>query len=267
MTSSGELPLDHPGLRVVVVHDGRVGERRGLPAGAEPGEVVRVADDVVVLDAGRHPTVDLTGLALADPREAALASDDPTTLLRALGFGFWHASHRHCPACGARLATEAASRVQRCTGCGRQQFPRLEPAVIVRVLDADDRILLGRQATWPAGRWSVLAGFVDPGETAEDAVAREVAEEAGVPLTDVRYVRSQPWPFPASLMLAYEARATATAIRRRDEELAEAAWFSRADLRAAVDAGEVAIPPALSVAHGLITEWLGHTPDAGGVWR
>jgi NAD+ diphosphatase len=138
-------------------------------------------------------------------------------------------------------------------GCGAEVFPRLDPAIIVLVTDAEgERALLGRQASWPKDRYSTIAGFVEPGESLEDAVAREVDEETGVQVGDVEYVASQPWPFPSSLMLGFRAIARTSAITLRDAELEDARWFTRADLAA----GHPALPPPGAISARLIDAWL-----------
>ncbi len=143
----------------------------------------------------------------------------------------WHRAHRFCPRCGGGLVVGGGGYVLTCESCGRQQFPRTDPAVIMLVTDGD-RALLGRQAAWPAGRYSTLAGFVDPGESLEQAVAREVMEEAGVEVTDVTYFGNQPWPFPSSLMIGFFARAVTTDIEVDGDELEAARWFTREEMRA-----------------------------------
>jgi NAD+ diphosphatase len=152
---------------------------------------------------------------------------------------------------------------------GSEHFPRCDPAVIMLVTDPDDRCLLARNAQWPPRRVSVLAGFVEPGESAEQAVAREVHEETGVIVSTVTYAGSQPWPMPHSLMLGFRAEATTTTISVDDDEIAEANWFSRADLRAALLSGELVMPPSLSISRWLIETWYGAdlpvpTPGAPG---
>ena len=142
--------------------------------------------------------------------------------------------------------------VRRCPTDGSEHFPRTDPAVIMLVHDGGDRCVLGRQAVWPEGRFSILAGFVEPGEAAEAAVAREVDEEVGLPITDITYAGSQPWPFPSSLMLGFTARATGSTLHLRDGELAEARWLTRDEVRA----GVVRLPPPVSIAHRIITDWL-----------
>jgi NAD+ diphosphatase len=140
--------------------------------------------------------------------------------------------------------------------CGIEHFPRLDPAIIVLVTDGE-RALLGRQAAWPPGRYSTIAGFVEPGESLEDAVVREVLEETGVTVTEASYHSSQPWPFPASLMIGFNARAPGDAVPRADEELEDVRWFTREDIAA----GTPKLPPTQSVSFRLIEDWY----DAGAV--
>jgi NAD+ diphosphatase len=148
----------------------------------------------------------------------------------------------------------------RCTrpGCNAETFPRLDPAIIVLVTDASgERALLGRQAAWPQGRYSTIAGFVEPGESLEDAVVREVAEETGVQVGDVQYQSSQPWPFPSSLMLGFRAVARTEGITLRDGELEDARWFTRAD----IEAGRPALPPAGAISARLIEGWFNRADE------
>ncbi len=178
----------------------------------------------------------------------------------------WHRTSPHCGLCGALTLVTAGGMVRHCPACGRDRFPRSDPAIIVAVLDADERLLLGHQAVWPAGRMSVLAGFVTAGESLERAVHREVGEETGLRLSAVRYVASQPWPFPRSLMLGFVARAASTEIQVDGVEIEYARWFTREELTAAVDAGEVGLPGEASIAHRLIADWRAGTlpdPEAG----
>ena len=150
---------------------------------------------------------------------------------------------------------ERAGWSQRDPSTGTEIFPRVDPAVIMLVHDGGDRVVLGRQATWPPGRFSILAGFVVPGESAEAAVAREVEEEVGLRVTDVRYVASQPWPFPQSLMLGFVARADGDRPLRLDpHEIEEARWFTREELRSRD--GQLAVPPSISIARHIIDRWL-----------
>lgn len=185
---------------------------------------------------------------------ALLPEDEAGLLAYARALVYWRAKHRHCGACGQPMRPQDAGHVMTCTatGCDNQSFPRIDPAIIVLVSDGE-RALLGRQASWPPGRYSTLAGFVEPGESLEDAVVREMHEEAGVIVTDIRYHSSQPWPFPSSLMLGFTARAIGTDIALNDAELEDARWFTRDE----VARGAVGLPPPTSVSFRLIEHWLG----------
>ena len=192
--------------------------------------------------------------ALLDDRDAGL-------LVHALGLANWHLTHPRCPRCGAATEVVRGGSARRCPEDASLHFPRTDPAMIVLVHDGDDRCVLGRQAVWPAGRFSTLAGFVEPGESAEQAVVREVAEETGLVVDSVEYVASQPWPFPASLMLGFRARCDADAVPRPvDGELEDARWFTREQVRAAATWGagpeELQLPSAVSIARLLIDAWV-----------
>jgi len=191
-----------------------------------------------------------THVQTLDPEEAAL-------VLHAVALAEWHGSHRHCPRCGGVLEIADAGHVQVCTDCGRQQFPRTDPAVIMLVTDAEDRCLLGRQALWPEGRFSTLAGFVEPGESLEQAVAREVEEEVGVMIEAVDYFGNQPWPFPASLMVGFFARAATTQIDVDGAEISAARWFTREQMRAEAEAGTLVLPAGISISRSLVETWYG----------
>jgi NAD+ diphosphatase len=198
---------------------------------------------------------------LLDARDAGLA-------VHAISIANWHATHPRCPRCGAPTRTASAGHSRMCDVDGSEHYPRTDPAVIMAVVDGDDRLLLGRQSAWPEGRFSTLAGFVEPGESLEQAVRREVAEEVGLEIGDVAYLGSQPWPFPASLMLGFVAHARTTEVHRHDGEIAEARWFTRDNLIDAVRRGEVLLSPPVSIARRLIEHWYG-TPidDAQEAWR
>ena len=183
---------------------------------------------------------------------ATLSDRDAGLYVTATALANWHAAHPRCPRCGEPTHPTNAGWVRHCDNDDSDHFPRSDPAVIVLVHDGGDRCLLGRQPMWPRGRYSTLAGFVEPGESLEQAVIREVEEESGVRVGDVRYRGSQPWPFPASLMLGFEALAIGGEAAVGDDELEDVRWFARADL----ERGEPLLPPPASIAHWLITGWL-----------
>lgn len=182
-----------------------------------------------------------------------LPADELALLGYARAMAHWHGMHLHCGRCGAHTASARAGHMRRCTSCGAEFFPRIDPAVIVLVTDGP-RCLLGRQDSWPKGRYSSIAGFVEHGETLEAAVIREVKEETDIDVRAPRYVSSQPWPYPGSLMLGFRAEAASTAIRCRDGELEHAAWFSRDDIANSVDSG-LMMPPSRSISYKLIRAW------------
>ncbi|HTB67468.1 MAG TPA: NAD(+) diphosphatase [Steroidobacteraceae bacterium] len=194
-----------------------------------------------------------TQLAELRPLAAILPADESALLAYARGISLWRARQRFCGVCGQPTRPMRGGHVLRCTDpqTPHDFFPRLDPAIIVLVSDGD-RALLGRQASWPPGRYSTIAGFVEPGESLEDAVAREVREETGVDVDEVCYQSSQPWPFPASLMLGFRATAGAQREIHRGSELADVQWFSRADLLA----GKILLPPPQAIARRLIGAWL-----------
>lgn len=191
-----------------------------------------------------------------------LLSDRDAGLFATLqGLANWHGAHTYCPSCGAKTEPDQAGWIRRCTRDGTEHYPRTDPAVIMAVTDADDRLLLARSPHWPQGRLSVLAGFVEPGESLEAAVAREVFEEVGVVVEEVRYLGNQPWPFPSSLMLGFTARAVHPALHLDQEEIVEAIWVSREELSEMVLAGRFGISPAVSIARRMIEHWYGGPID------
>lgn len=192
-------------------------------------------------------------------RELAGVVDRDTAeiLVTATALARWYVEAPFCPRCGSTTDLTTAGWARRCTGCGREHFPRTDPAVIVAVTDGD-RLLLGSNAMWPQGRFSCFAGFVEAGESLESAVRREVGEEAGVTLGAVRYHGSQGWPYPRSLMLGFHADVVADTAEADGEEILEVRWFTRDEIRAAL-AGEteVTLPGRASIAYDLITTWVG----------
>jgi NAD+ diphosphatase len=199
---------------------------------------------------------------------ALLTDRDAGLLTHAVALAYWHETHTHCPRCGTQTVPAPAGHLTVCPNDGTEHFPRLDPAVIMLVIDPEDRLMLARNALWPKGRMSVVAGFVEPGESAEHAVAREVYEETSIVVSQVSYLGSQPWPMPRSLMLGYEARAKGgQRIGVDEDEIGEARWFSRADLRAAIDSGELGIAPSSSIARRLIEYWYGEElPEGPASW-
>ena len=186
-----------------------------------------------------------------------LPAEEAALVVHAVALGEWHRANRHCPRCGARLEVSDAGHLLVCSGCGRQQFPRTDPAVIMVVTDDRDRCLLGRQERWPEGRYSTLAGFVEPGESLEQAVAREVFEEVGVEVGEVAYFGNQPWPFPASLMVGFFAKARTTEIDVDGAEIHDARWFTREEMRAQAEAGTLLLPSGISISRSLVETWYG----------
>jgi NAD+ diphosphatase len=248
---------------LVLISPAEAGSLAGADASAGAGEsegtregeryLLGVAADGIVYVALAVPQLPdpAGGARPAGLREVgALVSDrDAGLLVHAVALEQWHRTHlRRCPACGA------------------EHYPRTDPAVIVLITDPSGRCLLGRQPSWPPRRYSVFAGFVEPGESLEQAVVRELAEEVGVQVTDVRYVASQPWPFPSSLMLGFTARAQDSSLRLDGEEISDARWYSRDELRAVVDDGSVLLPSAVSIARRLIEDWYGEPLPEANRW-
>jgi NAD+ diphosphatase len=216
------------------------------------------------------PELPVPGARWAGLRELGTLLDDTGAGLLTAGVAVanWHATHPRCARCGQPTEPIQAGWARRCPSCGAEHYPRTDPAVIMSVIDADDRILLGRQRVWPAKRYSTLAGFVEPGESLEAAVRREVLEESAVLVDRVEYLGSQPWPFPSSLMLGFRATAVSTSVTVDGEELTEARWWTREQLLADVRTRELLLPPGLSIARRLIEDWYGGPiVDADEAWR
>ena len=205
-------------------------------------------------------------LAFPDMRAVAtlglVAPDTLGMLGQAKSLFYWHARHRFCGACGSQTLSAAAGWRRDCPQCKTQHFPRTDPVVIMLAHDGE-RCLLGRQARFPAGMYSCLAGFLESGETIEDAVRREIAEEAGIRTGAVTYLASQPWPFPASLMIGCLAQAQTTDLRIDTSELEDARWFTREECRAMLDGkhpGGLACPPRMAIAHHILQAWVEDMP-------
>lgn len=259
-----------PRTRVVVVRDGRAAVTHE-PAPAlvlvPPGEApdgdrwfLGVDDDGVAYFGASGPLPLRDGAQPAGIRRvgALLGDRDSGLLTHAVALEHWHRSNRYCPRCGTETRPAAAGHMRVCPEDESQHFPRVDPAVIMLVTDAADRILLARGPQWPPDRRSILAGFVEPGESLEQAVAREVKEEVGIPVRDVRYLGSQPWPLPQSLMLGFTAKADGDVPLNPDpEEILDAAWYTRDELREAIEDGRIVAPGPLSIAAQLIMRWYG----------
>ena len=191
--------------------------------------------------------------------------------MHAIALSNWHRSHPHCSRCGGETESTLGGSVRVCVKDQSQHHPRTDSAVIVLVKDKDDRILLGHQPIWPDGRFSTFAGFLEPGETFEQCVEREVFEESGVKVSEITYLGSQPWPFPASIMIAFSAVAEDASTAIADGvEITEVRWFTREELKTSVADGSLLLPPTISVARKMIAMWFGPGADkltGGESWR
>jgi NAD+ diphosphatase len=252
----GDLPTAaHLALAQTPFRAEGAGDDRTLVFLGARGERAHFALDVSDLEDPLAALRDVRDLEFQDLRQAAalVEPEDGALLAYARAMMTWHQRHRFCGGCGAPTRSEQAGHVRRCTQpeCAAEIFPRTDPAVIMLVYHGD-WCLLGRQAKWPTGVYSALAGFVEPGESLEDAVAREVMEEAGVAIESCEYHSSQPWPFPSSIMLGFWATARRGEVSIVDSELEEARWLHRDQ----VLAQEVRLPAKLSIARRLIDDWL-----------
>ncbi|MCW2844578.1 MAG: hydrolase [Nocardioides sp.] len=264
-----------PTSRVLVVSGTRIRPVDGRvdwvsPADAPDGLRVLLGDRdgttrfAVVVEPGATPgeQAEWSGLRELLPQLAGGGLPEAPLVLHAIGLAEWLFTTRFCPRCGGGLEPRNAGHELVCRSCGRSQFPRTDPAVIMVVTSGepgseDERCLLGRQAAWPQGRYSTLAGFCEPGETLEDAVRREVGEEVGIRVGDVEYFGNQPWPLPASLMLGFVARAVSTEIEVDEHEIEAARWFTRAEMRAEAEAGTLILPGGVPISRSLVEHWYG----------
>ena len=224
--------------------------------------------DEVGLPAGETST---EGLASLRELGATLDEFQLGISMHVIALSNWHRSHPHCSKCGAETKSTLGGSVRVCIKDQSQHHPRTDSAVIVLVKDKDDRILLGHQPIWPDGRFSTFAGFLEPGETFEQCVEREVFEESGVKVNEIKYLGSQPWPFPASIMIAFSAVVDDPSTAKADGvEITEVRWFSRDDLKSSVADGSLLLPPTISVARKMIAMWFGPGAEkltGGESWR
>lgn len=272
--------LTSPALRLVPLWQGRVlvdaapralwldGERAATVRNVAEAEVFLGLDDetpwlavdlsALPGDPERGPDLDGQGAFLPlRSIAAALPGPEAAMLAYAKGMLHWHSRHRHCGICGAPTGPESGGHLRRCSrdSCAAEHYPRTDPAIIVLVHDGD-RCLLHRQPHWRPGMWSVLAGFVEPGESLEEATAREVLEEAGVTVDSITYLGSQPWPFPSSLMVGFTARYAGGALRVDHHELEDARWFTRAELQTGFDGENMRLPTPDSIARWMMDRWM-----------
>jgi NAD+ diphosphatase len=256
----------------VAVGEGREGSTTAVLTAPEPADAGRLALYLGEAAGTSYVAVvadDLMEAVADDPswrtlRQVGADLDDlgASTFATTLALANWHRSHGHCPRCGSPTVPVLAGWIRRCPADGSEHYPRTDMAVIMAVVDADDRILLARGKGFRGNGMSVLAGFVEPGESLAAAVAREVAEEVGVRVTDVTYLGDQPWPFPSSLMLGFTARALGTDLRLQADEIEAARWFTRDELAAALADGSVVVSGRISISRRIIEHWFGGPLDS-----
>lgn len=268
--NSGQLVLSAPSgdLPESAVYLGRSTEH----SNANDDEAVELV--LLISDSDQpEPTLygpEIGGAAVTDPESitwvgvrdvaAALSDLDTGILVEAVAVANWHARSQYCPRCGAATQATQSGWVRVCPEDNTEHFPRTDPAVIMAITDPEDRILLGNNAQWGPTRFSTLAGFVEPGESLEAAVKREVFEESQLVVHSPHYLGSQPWPFPQSLMLGFTATTDHPEAAESDgEEVLTVRWFTREELRVEVEAGRVIIPGASSIARALLDHWYGGT--------
>ncbi len=259
-----------PGARLILLQDGDVltGPDQALAKEAFDSAQWHVRSETIVFlgKDERGPLfaaeIDpaLLGAPTSPARQAAMAMPHTDTAIYAQAKSLlaWHARHKHCSVCGHQTDVIAGGAKRTCPACGAEHFPRVDPVVIM-LATRGDACLLGRQADWPEGIWSALAGFVEPAETLEEACAREVREETGIDIdiASVRYVFTQPWPFPSSIMIGLVAEAVSADIEVDTHELEQARWFTRAEIRTmlAGDHPDAFLPPSIAVARRLTEVW------------
>lgn len=271
-----------PNTRVLVMHEGKTllqpdsasPQLRLLPVDQVPRANLRVYLGKTITPSASEPAGSAVVLAVVNENSAhqiesdkklwhglrsigqVLSDRDTGVFTAALALNNWHNSHQHCPNCGTPTVIEQGGWVRRCMKDSLELFPRTDPAVIVSIIDQQDRILLGSQGTWEQNRWSILAGFVEPGESLEAAVSREMKEECGLEVSEITYRYSQSWPFPLSLMLGFTAKADSSKQLLPDgEEIVKLRWFSRAEIKA--EAHSLLLPGSSTISRSLIELWYG----------
>lgn len=254
LASSDTFFVGVSGGDVSVGDDGRLRNRADLPRDPTSVALLGSVNGIVYVALMIEELADCRSL-----REIGhhLSDDDAAVATTAVALHQWHRNHRHCARCGERTVNAMAGWERHCIADASAHYPRTDPAVIIAITDDDDRLLLARQKVWPAHRYSIVAGYVEPGETAEHAVHREILEEVGLSVEALEYLGSQPWPFPSSLMLAYRARATHTDFKVDEVEIEHALWVSRDELAALVTSGELLLPSRVSIARKTIEHWYG----------
>ncbi|MFM7013439.1 MAG: NAD(+) diphosphatase [Actinomycetota bacterium] len=268
--------------RVLAMHEGKVLLKPGatipklalMPVEAVPTATLRVflgrtVDSEEAISSGSAIVLAVlseNGAREIEPESSAwqslrsiggvLGDFDAGLFTQALALANWHLKHTHCPNCGTPTVIEQGGWVRRCFKDSMEWFPRIDPAIIVSILDQQDRLLLGSQASWPENQWSILAGFVEPGESLEAAVIREMHEETGLRVSNPEYIFSQAWPYPLSLMLGFKARANSEDQLLPDgEEIVRLRWFSKAELES--EAAKILLPPRSSISRAMIELWYG----------
>lgn len=247
LTSSGELKLFHPSLVAKTSALAYLGKDLLTKSPIVLAVVDNFEAQTFEPDPQLWHSLRRSGLGLS-PRDAAIFT-------QALALANWHSNHNYCPSCGTKTLIERSGWVRRCPSDNIELFPRTDPAVIVAVIDSADRILLGSQGVWEENRFSILAGFVEPGESLEAAVVREMQEEAGILVANPKYLGSQAWPFPYSLMLGYSAQYVSGVTTPDGEEIVKLRWFTKQELKA--EASQLLLPGRLSIARAIIEHWLG----------
>ncbi|GAA3075862.1 MULTISPECIES: NAD(+) diphosphatase [Actinomycetes] len=233
------------------------------PSGHADSGVMRQSGDRNGVTDTEHPVLRWADLRAVGAHLPALEGELLTQATAVLN---WHANSAHCPRCGAVTEVRSSGWMRQCPACGAEHFPRTDPAVITAVVDPQDRLLLGSATRWDARMYSTFAGFVEAGESLEDAVVREVAEEAGAAVARVEYIGSQAWPFPRSLMLGYLAHTRDAVAHADEDEIRDVRWFTREELHQQVAEGRIGIPPRSSISRGLIEHWYGGTLPDVDIW-